>query len=369
MRADEFISEDAGGVGVIANSSQKNDPRYKTSLTVDVKPDTMKKAIAAYFPTPAPATGQFHVTEDSNLPMAQDSTSPINGNEADEQIDEIERLSPSGFSGGKEYLDSYGREKSVRELPGGSGLLYSVTKDGNDFIIKMWDPAGKGEFQAAPISSQRPSYYTRREWASRVEYIQQRDARRKASFDQAPGKLIGQLTVDSVDRSFPLPGAVKVGTITVDEDYRGVGIAKAMYGVVLTIMKRPLLAGSSQTPGGRRNWLSLSQIPGVQMKGYMRITDDDLQTRDPSKIDRYQDKRWIASQNKAAENRIDTIMGKLGGEYIGQNRSGTHYFAFDVKPNTSKQELEAYVNTNLSKVYSSGYSSVGGLYAVWTGQQ
>lgn len=289
-------------------------------------------------------------------------------NETQELV-EIERLSPSGFSGGKQYLDSYGREKSVRKLPGGSGLLYSITKDGGDsFIIKMWDQANKGEFQAAPINSQRPPYYTRREWQSRIEYIQQRDAKRKAEFDQAPGKLIGQLTVNGVDRSFPLPGAVQVGTITVDEDYRGGGIAKALYGVVLTIMKRPLLAGSSQTPGGRRNWMSLSQIPGVQMKGYMRIDDDDLQTRDPSNLGRFDDKRRIASQNKAVENRIDTIMGKLGGEHIGQNKSGRHYFAFDVKPNTTKQELQAYVDTNLSKVYSGEYSSGGGLYAIWTGQ-
>ena len=286
------------------------------------------------------------------------------------QLDEIERLTPSAFSGGKDYLDSYGREKSVRELPGGSGLLYSVTKDGDgDFIIKMWDPANRVEFKASPINSQRPSFYTRREWASRIEYIKQRDARRKLEYDRSPGKLIGQLTVNSVGRSFPMADALQVGTITVDEDYRGVGIAKALYGVVLTIMKRPLLAGSSQTPGGRRNWMSLSQIPGVQMKGYLRISDMDLETRDPSKENNYYDRRWVASQNKGADKRIDTIMGKLGGEHIGQNKSGTHYFAFDVKPNTSKQELQAYVDTNLSKVYGGGYSSGGGLYAVWTGQQ
>lgn len=283
-----------------------------------------------------------------------------------QDLDEIERLSATGFSGGKKYLDSYGREKSVRELPGGSGLLYSVTNDSGDFIIKIWDRASKGEFQPAPIGS-RPSYYTRREWQSRIEYVQQRDARRKAEFDRSPGKLIGQLTVDSLGRSFPMPGAVQVGTITVDEDYRGGGIAKALYGIVLTIMKRPLLAGSSQTPGGRRNWVSLSQVPGVQMKGYVSVDDDDLQTRDTSQVGRSSDKRWVASQNKAAENRIDTIMGKLGGEYIGQNNHGEHYFAFDVKPNTTTQELEAYVNTNLSKVYSSGYGSGGGLYAVWAG--
>lgn len=286
-----------------------------------------------------------------------------------QELDEIERLGSTGFSGGKKYLDSYGREKSVQELPGGSGLLYSVTKDGDDFVIKMWDPANKGEFQPRDVGP-RPSYYTRREWESRIEYFKQGDARRKAAFDRAPGKLIGQLTVDTVDRSFPMPGAVQVGTITVDEDYRGVGIAKALYGIVLTIMKRPLLAGSSQTPGGRRNWLSLSQIPGVQMKGYVRVEDSDLKTRDPADAGRFSDRRWIASQNKAAENRIDTIMGKLGGEHIGQNKYGGHYFAFDIKPNTSKQELQAYVDTNLSKVYSGSYSgSDGGLYAVWTGAQ
>lgn len=289
------------------------------------------------------------------------------------QVSEIERLGATGFSGGKQYLDSYGREKSVRELPGGSGLLYSITNDGADFIIKIWDPANKGEFQAAPVSSQRPSYYSRREWADRIERIQQRDVQRKAAFDRSPGKLIGLLTVDSVDRSFPLPGAVKVGTITVDEDYRGAGIAKSMYGVVLTIMKRPLLAGSSQTPGGRRNWLSLSQIPGVQMKGYVRVDDSDLETSDPSDVNNQYDRRYVARQNKAAENKIDTIMGKLGGEHIGAlagRYDSVHYFAFDVKPNTSKQELEAYVNTNLNKVYSGGYSgSDAGLYAVWTGAQ
>jgi hypothetical protein len=90
MRASEFISEEAGGVGVIASAKQKNDPRYKTSLTVDVKPDTMKRAIAAYFPTPAPDTQQTQVHEGSNDPAAVDSTSPINGDEDAEEQEEQE---------------------------------------------------------------------------------------------------------------------------------------------------------------------------------------------------------------------------------------------------------------------------------------
>jgi len=283
----------------------------------------------------------------------------------DLQLDEIERLSKSGFEGGKDYLDGYSREKSVQKLPGGSGLLYSITKDSGDFVIKLWDKDNKEPFEPTPIDTQRPSFYTRREWDQRIERIKQRDADRKRVYDRAPGKLIGQLTVDDVSRNFPLPGAVRVGTITVDEDYRGMGLAKSLYGIVLTIMKRPLLAGSSQTPGGRKNWLSLSQIPGVEMKGYFKVDDHDLATRDTSDVPG-RDKRWYDSQNKQAEKRIDTIMGELGGQYIGGSKWGSHYFAFDVKPNTSKQELEAYVNTKLSQVYG-GYYSSGGLYAVWNG--
>ncbi len=283
------------------------------------------------------------------------------------ELQEIERLSKSGFEGGKDYLDSYGREKSVQKLPGGSGLLYSITDDRDgDFIIKLWDKDNKDAFEPTPIDTQRPSFYTRREWEQRIERIKQRDMERKRVYDRSPGKLIGQLTVNDVSRSFPLPGAVQVGTITVHEDYRGMGLAKALYGIVLTIMKRPLLAGSSQTPGGRKNWLSLSQIPGVEMKGYIKVDDYDLETRDTSNMPA-RDKRWNDSQNKQAEKRIDTIMGQLGGQYIGASKWGSHYFAFDVKPNTSKQELEAHVNTNLSKIYG-GYYSSGGLYAVWTGR-
>ena len=41
------ISEDAAGVGVIANKKQRNDPRYKNSLTVDVQPGTQRKMMRA----------------------------------------------------------------------------------------------------------------------------------------------------------------------------------------------------------------------------------------------------------------------------------------------------------------------------------
>lgn len=259
-----------------------------------------------------------------------------------EVVQEIERLSPSGFEGGKEHLSrEYDSGKTIRKLPGGSGLLYSIKPDGNDVTIRLWDPADKGEFQPAPIG-QRPSYYNRREWDNRVERIKQRNEKLKASFDRAPGKLIGELNLHK-PYDFPIKNALQVGTITVDEDYRGIGLAKALYGIVLTIMRRPLVAGDSQTPGGRRNWVSLSQIPGVEMKGYFSVDKDDLE-----------------------EKIIDTIMGKLGGQYIGTDIDNM-YFAFDVKPTTTGKELEAFVKTNLTQVYDD-YDSFTGLYAIWTGQ-
>jgi hypothetical protein len=112
--------------------------------------------------------------------------------------------------------------------------------------------------------------------------------------------------------------------------------------------------------------MSLSTIPGVEMKGYVRIDDDDLTTRNPDKLDRTSDKRWVKYQNKRVDKTIDIIMGQLGGQYIGKT-GRIHYFTFDVRPDTTKQELKAYVDTNLSKIYGN-YGTTTGLYAVWTGK-
>lgn len=274
-----------------------------------------------------------------------------------QELDEIERLSRTDYTGGKNALYDKQYGKQVKKLPGGSGLLYSTSEGRWDGIdIKLWDPNGK-DYLAVKNREVGPKPVQKdNEYASRY-YDRLERWRRDQQAASAPGQLIGKLSVSPAN-SFPLKGAVQVDTITVDEDYRGVGLAKALYGIVLTILKRPLLAGSSQTPGGRRNWVSLASIPGVEMKGYIELDEDDL-IADP-RIDRPIDV-------KRTDRTIDTIMGKLGGQHIGTNRSGTEYFAFDVQPNTTNQELEAYVNTKLSKVYGSDTDSTG-LYAVWTGQ-
>lgn len=239
-----------------------------------------------------------------------------------EFVSEIERIGSQDFSGGKDYLYGSTAPKDLTKLPGGSGLLYSIHGSQSEPTIKLWDPSAK--------AAQRPL-------------------------------LVAKLSLEK-PWGFPLQDALQVYTITVDEDYRGMGLAKALYGIVLTIMRRPLLAGHAQTPGGRRNWVSLSQIPGVEMKGYVQI-DDYLLNTSPNPRDNYD-----RTKNKNVEERIDTIMGRLGGQYIGASRGGDHYFAFDVKPNETGKELESAVKQKLFKIYGSNYQLNTGLYAVWTGQ-
>ena len=282
-------------------------------------------------------------------------------------VQEIERLSKSGYEGGKDELQDLKSGKSIRNLPGGSGLKYSIQHDGSDIIVKIWDVKNKGEYTPS-VKPERASWHTAAEHRRRLERWEERNKRLQQEFNRAPGKLIGQLTLHP-PYSFPLKNALQVGTITVDEDYRGVGLAKALYGIVLTIMKRPLLAGSSQTPGGRRNWVSLSRIPGVEMKGYVAIDDSDLTTTSNlDAIDDKEDLRYARAENRATEKRIDIIMGKLGGQYIGSDQS-RHYFAFDVQPSTTGEELKAYIDTNLSKVYRDWEgNNYTGLMAVWAGR-
>jgi hypothetical protein len=200
---------------------------------------------------------------------------------------------------------------------------------------------------------------------------EKRNQRQRERFNRAPGKLIGELTVHPTT-NFPIPGAVQVGTITTDEKYRGRGLAKALYGIVLTIMKKPLLAGTGQTPGGRRNWVSISQIPGVEMKGYMSVSLGDLTTKDVKNPDYTSwERTWARQENTRAEKTIDTIMGQLGGQYIGQTgpaNATNNYFAFDVRPDATAQELQSYVDTNLTKIYHRDWHGDSGLFAVWTGR-
>ena len=283
-------------------------------------------------------------------------------------ITEIERLRPDDYEGGKGYLKGTTTGKKVAKLPGGSGFLYSTgIGQWRDTAIRIWDPNGKDFLRIKQREAEPKPVIQRREDNWRFQN-RVRDWERGQRVLKTPGQLIGELTV-SKSTSFPLKNAVKVGAITVDEDYRGIGLAKALYGIVLTILKLPLLAGTSQTPGGRKNWVSIAGIPGVEMKGYVSLHELDLHTAKTKPNDAEWTKRFNKKQNIRTEQNIDTIMGQLGGQYIGKGSLGGQYFAFDVKPNSTGKELEGAVKTKLSTVYTgidTDYNS--GLYAVWSGK-
>lgn len=270
---------------------------------------------------------------------------------ADQFINEITKIPAGSYTGGKSSLADLRYGDNVQKLPGRSGLLYSVVP-ANHMItnIKLWDPKGP-EYLAKKAKKQTelPPKPVRRRGEFAYEYDLRLEHWQSLQNEiSVPGQLIGLLQVSNA-RRFPMENALMVETITVDEDYRGVGIAKALYGIVLSIMKRPLLAGEYQTPGGRKNWVSISKIPGVEMKGYVRFSERELDN----------------------DKNIDIIMGKLGGQYMGPSPVGSsHVFAFDVMPNTTEKELEAYVNTKLNNVYGGGndYGDNVGLFAVWTGK-
>jgi GNAT superfamily N-acetyltransferase len=246
---------------------------------------------------------------------------------AQDFVTEIERLRQGDYQGGKDEIGYAAKRRSgLTPLPGGSRYLYNITGNKQYPTVVLWDPEGT-------------------------------DARPRQP------QPIGKLSLYSAEHRVPLPGALQVGTITVDEDYRGQGIARALYGVVLSIMRRPLISGDSQTPGGRRNWVGLNQIPGVEVRGWLKISDFDI---NPSYDSPHSPRDQIKSMQRSAEKRIDTLMGELGADYVGRSGSG-HVFAFDVQPNRSGQELEAVVKTQLSRVYNEPIEVGTGLYAIWTG--
>lgn len=203
------------------------------------------------------------------------------------RLNEIERIPSSDYEGGKQNL-KYTAVKNVKLLPGGSGLQYSVDKYGYGMTIMIVDPEIN-----VKISSQ----------------------------------VVGKLTLSKQD--FILPNTYSVGAITVDEDYRGRGLAKALYGIAISMLHINLVSGDSQTPGGRRNWVSLANIPGCEVVGLASLYDHRLIDTD-----------------------IDVLMS-LGCVYLGA-KSKEHWFYFPVK--RTKQELVTTINSKLKLYHSSEYA-------------
>ena len=74
-------------------------------------------------------------------------------------------------------------------------------------------------------------------------------------------QLIGKLDIQIHDKEAYVQG------LEIAKEYRGQGLATSLYGIVLSILKLTLISDSSQTPMGARTWVSLSKIPGVEVRG------------------------------------------------------------------------------------------------------
>ena len=232
------------------------------------------------------------------------------GESVDPRLTEIEKIDQYYYKGGKKDLSTFGTPKKNRlqPLPGGTDLLYSIIPDSYGPRVSIVDPGMPG--------ITKPS-------------------------------IVANLSlVNGV-----VPNSVQVAAITVDEDYRGRGLAKALYGIVLTIMKKILISGSTQTPGGRRNWMSLANIPGVEIKGLLELDNFELEQSNNKRIDANSDKK------------IDQLM-QLGGQFVAKGRIDT-YWAFDVVPGNG--QLKPAVKNKLSQLY--GVDSTNLLMATYAGGQ
>ncbi len=239
--------------------------------------------------------------------------------QAYEFITEIDRLPKAGYVGGKTTLQqnpNFVKQTAMptaKPLPGGSGLVYGIDERNYQTIVRIYDP-----------KTNQP---------------------------------IGALKLNKLEKGqWPIQPAFQVDTITTDEDYRGQSIAKSLYGIVLSIMHATLLAGSQQTPGGRALWLSLSQIPGVEVTGYLTVSDLDL-TVDTSGIPK--NLPDFAKMEKAldrnAQKTIDSIQS-LGAQYIGKinddwhDRSYRRVYQFPVTVNITARGEEVANADKASKI-------------------
>lgn len=214
---------------------------------------------------------------------------------AHEILSEIHKLTVSDREFEHDF-DQVPPSAKWQELPGGSGLMWATYKSPRNLYI--WIAQSTVDQEFVPPKKQRFEFFD--EYRKRV-------AAAKKQWQKGQ-KIVGELSLSASRKYSFLPNAFQVDVIFVDSRARGQGIAKSLYGIALYTLKLTLVAGSSQTRGGRRNWASLSQIPGVEVKGIVVVDDYELGPVSPAHSTHY-----LARNKRKANNVIDTVM-QLGGE-------------------------------------------------------
>lgn len=226
------------------------------------------------------------------------------------RLNEIEAMSGASYNpiSSEFRLDSESSnfyKKAMKKLPGSNDYTYVVDKSESPPVITILDP-------------------------NNLSYI------------------VAEL---KLKRKSTLPEqTTQVSTIMVHPKYRGKGIAKALYGIAL--LPKPdglgltLVSDERQTPGGVRNWVSLSQIPGVEVTGIVALPKFDQKKFDASPI---------TQQSYATI--MNDLIGNIGGVYYGENNY-KYFYQIPVKLIGSK--LENVIEKSLIKIYPKDF--VDGIY-------
>jgi GNAT superfamily N-acetyltransferase len=173
--------------------------------------------------------------------------------------------------------------------------------------------------------------------------------------------IIAQL---GLDHKLNIPGinGYQIGAVAVRKEYRGQGFGTALYLLAMQQLKLWLMAGDSQTPGGRRNWITLNTIPGVEVDGLLMVPKEELDNP----------YRWGSDPD--AVRRFDRIVNSLmeiGFNHIGNNHD-YDFFLFPIKQ--GKGELMTAVKKAKFRIYhgwngsSNNWDIDVSLVARWTGK-
>jgi hypothetical protein len=156
-------------------------------------------------------------------------------------------------------------------------------------------------------------------------------------------------------KDFPLQPAYTVEFITVTEDYRGMGIGNLLYKIALRDQGIQLIAGESQTVGGRRNWISLSKTPGVIISGWGWVNVSEQANSNPELV--------------KIQKKFEKSMTKAGATSLGVNKGPSntlsrainkHWYLFPV--HAGEKEFKAI--NNAIKIYYNDVYNLPFLYKV-----
>jgi hypothetical protein len=213
-------------------------------------------------------------------------------------LTEITKLAKHDYLGGALHMEPAPKDTKWKPLPGGSDLVWGVVKLGKRLEIYIKD------------------------------------------IDGGNNEILGELKLSRFDapKKGELADAYQVDTVSVIEDARKRGVGRSLYGVALTILKLTVVAGTGQTPAGRKAWLGLAGVPGAEVKGLFMTKDD-----------------------KGMED-SDNIM-QLGGQYLGTYNGPLgkeHFWAFDVVEGNG--QLAPAIKNELSDIYKKFWTT---MYAKW----